>query len=53
MLKPPPDTRIFMAVTPVDMRRSFSGLSAIVSEALGSSTLSGSCTCSAASEPTE
>jgi hypothetical protein len=29
MLKLPPDTRVFMAVAPVDMRRSFSGLCAI------------------------
>ena len=41
MLRLPPAARIFMAVTPVDMRRSFSGLSAIVSEALGSNPLSG------------
>jgi len=41
MLKVPPDTRIFMAVAPVDMRRSFSGLCAIVTEALGSNPLSG------------
>ena len=35
MLKLPPDTRIFMAVAPVDMRRSFSGLCAIIAETLG------------------
>jgi hypothetical protein len=33
MLKVPPDTRIFMAVTPVNMRRSFSGLCAIIADA--------------------
>ena len=42
MLKLLPDTRIFMIVAPVDMRRSFSGLSAIVTESLGSNPLSGS-----------
>ena len=35
MLKLPPGTRIFMAVAPVDMRRSFSGLCAIITETLG------------------
>lgn len=41
MLKLPPDTRIFMAVTPVDMRRSFSGLCAIIAETLGANPLGG------------
>lgn len=35
MLKLPPGTRIFMAMAPVDMRRSFSGLCAIITETLG------------------
>lgn len=42
MLKLPAETRIFMAVEPVDMRRSFSGLCAIVTESLGANPLSGS-----------
>jgi transposase len=41
MLKLPSDTRIFMAVTPVDMRRSFSGLCAIIAETLGANPLGG------------
>lgn len=41
MLKLPPDTRIFMAVTPVDMRRSFSGLCATIAETLGATQLDG------------
>jgi transposase len=41
MLKLPPDTRIFMAVTPVDMRGSFSGLCAIIAETLGANPLGG------------
>ena len=41
MLKLPPDTRIFMAVTPVDMRRSFSGLCAIIAETPGANPLGG------------
>lgn len=41
MLKLPPDTRIFMAVAPVDMRRSFSGLCAIVTETLGANPVGG------------
>jgi transposase len=41
MLKLPEDTRIFMAVKPVDMRRSFDGLCATITEALGGSPLSG------------
>ena len=41
MLKLPPDTRIFMAVAPVDMRRSFSGLCAIITETLGASPIGG------------
>jgi transposase len=41
MLKLPPDTRIFMAVAPVDMRRSFSGLCAIVNETLGANPVGG------------
>ncbi len=41
MLKLPPDTRIFMAVMPVDMRRSFSGLCAIIAETLGANPLGG------------
>jgi transposase len=39
MLKLPPDTRIFLAVTPVDMRRSFSGVCAIIAETLGANPL--------------
>ncbi len=34
MLKLLPDTRIFIAVAPVDRRRSFSGLCAIIIETL-------------------
>ena len=41
MLKLPEGTRIFMAVKPIDMRRSFDGLSATIAEALGSNPLSG------------
>ncbi len=41
MLKLPPDTRIFMAVAPVDMRRSFSGLCAIITETLGANPIGG------------
>jgi transposase len=41
MLKLPGGTRIFMAVKPVDMRRSFDGLCATITEALGSNPLSG------------
>ena len=39
MLKLPLGTRIFMAVAPVDMRRSFSGLCAIISETHGTQRL--------------
>ena len=41
MLKLPLGTRIFMAVAPVDMRRSFSGLCAIISETLGANPIGG------------
>jgi len=41
MLRLPQDSRIFMAVKPVDMRRSFDGLCATITEVLGSSALSG------------
>lgn len=41
MLKLPPDTRIIMAVAPVDMRRSFSGLCAVVSDTLGANPIDG------------
>ena len=41
MLKLPPGTRIVMAVAPVDMRRSFSGLCAIITETLGSNPIGG------------
>ena len=41
MLRLPEGARIFMAVEPVDMRRSFDGLCATISEALGSNPLSG------------
>jgi transposase len=41
MLKLPGDTRIFMAVAPVDMRRSFDGLCATVMEVLQSNPLEG------------
>jgi transposase len=41
MLRLPIGARIFMAVKPVDMRRSFDGLCATIAEALGSNPLSG------------
>ncbi len=41
MLKLPPDTRIFMVVAPVDMRRSFSGLCAIITETLAVNPIGG------------
>lgn len=41
MLKVPEGARIFMAVKPVDMRRSFDGLCTTIVEALGSNPLSG------------
>ena len=41
MLKLPPRTRIFMAVAPVDMRCSFSGLCAIITETLGANPING------------
>ena len=41
MLKLPPDTRVFMAVAPVDMRRSFSGLCAIITETLAANPIGG------------
>ena len=41
MLKLPPGTRIFMAVAPVDMRRSFAGLCAIITETLGANPIGG------------
>jgi transposase len=41
MLRLPKGTRIFMAVKPVDMRRSFDGLCATIMEGLGSNPLSG------------
>ena len=41
MLKLPPDTRILLAVAPVDMRRSFSGLCAIITETLGANPIGG------------
>ena len=41
MLKLPPGTRIFMAVAPVDMRHSFSGLCAIITETLGANPIGG------------
>ena len=41
MLELPLGTRIFMAVTPVDMRRSFSGLCAIITETLGANPVGG------------
>ncbi len=41
MLKIADGTRIFMAVKPVDMRRSFDGLCATIAGALGSNPLSG------------
>jgi len=41
MLKLPDGARIFMAVKPVDMRRSFDGLCATITEALGSSPMTG------------
>jgi len=41
MLRLAPGSRIFMAVKPVDMRRSFDGLCATITEALGGDPLSG------------
>ena len=41
MLKFPPDTRIYLAATPIDMRRSFDGLCAIVAETLKLNPLDG------------
>ena len=41
MLTLPPSVRIFVGVSPVDMRRSFDGLSAIVREVLLQNPLSG------------
>src|ERR1022692_4681803 len=41
MLKLAPDTRIFMAVAPIDMRRSFDGLCAAVQEVLDQNPLDG------------
>ena len=41
MLGLAPGSRIFMAVKPVDMRRSFDGLCATITEALGGDPLSG------------
>ena len=41
MLKLPPDARIFTAVAPVDMRCSFSGLCAIITETLGANPVGG------------
>ena len=41
MLKLPSGTRIFMAVAPVEMRRSFSGLCAIITETLGANPIGG------------
>ncbi len=41
MLKLAPGTRIFMAVAPVDMRRSFDGLAAAVMEVLRANPLEG------------
>jgi transposase len=41
MLRLPSETRIFMAVAPVDMRRSFDGLCATVMEVLAQNPLEG------------
>lgn len=41
MLELPPDRQIFMAVAPVDTRRSFSGLYAITAETLGANPIGG------------
>jgi transposase len=41
VLKLPSETRIFMGVAPVDMRRSFDGLCATVTEVLASNPLEG------------
>ena len=41
MLKLPPNTRIYLAVTPIDMRRSFDGLCAIVMEVLQQNPMDG------------
>ena len=41
MLKLPSETRIFMGVAPVDMRRSFDGLCATVTDVLASNPLEG------------
>jgi transposase len=41
VLKLAPDTRIFMAVAPIDMRKSFDGLRAAVQEVLEQNPLDG------------
>jgi transposase len=41
MLRLASETRIYMAIAPVDMRRSFDGLCATVTEVLGSNPLAG------------
>jgi transposase len=41
MLKLPSDTRIYLAATPIDMRRSFDGLCAIVADTLKLNPLDG------------
>lgn len=41
MLTLPPGTRIYLALTPIDMRRSFDGLSAVVLETLRLNPLDG------------
>jgi hypothetical protein len=41
MLTLPPDTRIFMGLAPIDMRRSFDGLCAAVVEVLNQNPLEG------------
>ena len=45
MLTLPPSTRIFVAVEPSDMRKSFDGLSALVERVIGESPLSGHLFC--------
>ena len=51
MLKLPQGARIFMAVKPVDMRRSFDGLCATITERWAAVPCRGICTCFAANLP--
>jgi transposase len=51
MLNFPPAVRIWLATTPVDLRRSFDRLAAAVRDQLHNDPLSGSCNCSASRRP--